>query len=133
MPITQFTKTVFHGLRADLDVALKAVAEKHGISLRTGNIKFDSSTAKIMVEAAVKAADGRAVSPHAAPFRQLAEIYGLKASDLGRQFKYDGRGYIITGCRPRASRMPITVTEVVTGKNYHMSASLVKMALTTAA
>ena len=124
-PITQFTKANCRFLREELDAALKDVGDRLGIKLRAGNIRFDSNTAKIAVEASVRTATGEVVSRHAAPFKQLCALYGFKPEDLGRRLVLQGREHKLTGLRPRAARMPMVITRD-DGKVFHASVELVK-------
>lgn len=106
MTIAAFDKQNLKTLRADLDAALKAVADKHGIDLSVGTIRFDAAAFSAKIDGAVKqkAADGSVVegdlpASHkwVVGWNRYAESYGFKVTDLGREFSLYGKRYRVAG------------------------------------
>lgn len=72
----RFNKATLGALRPEIQAALDAIAEKHGIKLQLGNIGFaaDGSSFKAPVEGRVEAlADAK----EHAQFLEMARLYGL--------------------------------------------------------
>ena len=105
--ITRFDKTNLDTLRKEIDDALAPIAARHGIQLHAGRITYAADNARITLEAAVVTPDGMVLSREATAFRELAHLYGLQPSDLGRTFTLSGTEYTIVGLRTRATRAPI--------------------------
>lgn len=106
--ITKFDRTNLRDLRQDIDAALKAVADKHGISIRAGNARFMPQSASMKLELGTIGEGGQVIDTSAEEFKVYAPLYGLSADDLGKKFKsFDGCIYTITGCRPKSRRFPI--------------------------
>lgn len=76
MTITTFDKNNLGALRAELDAALKAVADAHGITLRIGTMRFDVATFSATVEG--KAGDFGDIAAKQAV--DMARAYGIDAS-----------------------------------------------------
>lgn len=51
---TEITRTKLREIKKDIDNALKAVADKHGILLQTGNSRFTDTTFTTKIEGAVR-------------------------------------------------------------------------------
>lgn len=124
--IKEFDRQNLKPLRQDIDKALKAVAEKYGLSLMLGNIRFNESSATCKLEARVTEKTGEPTM--AADFRALAPTYGLESSLLYQTVLMDGKFYKIVGLKPRNRKYPIIATRVDTGKRYKFPASVVRMA-----
>jgi hypothetical protein len=122
-------------LRADIDAALATVATKHGIALRTGNIKYDFATCTIQVKAEITAAkadqdmkwanqfaDMMSVDisqPSTHPQRKGATVTGYDASKRSKpwKFEWNGKAYITddAGIRlmfPTKAHTPARLAEV---------------------
>ena len=127
--MTTFDRVTLRVLREEIDAALKAVADKHGISLTLGKITFagDGSTMSGKIEGAV-ARDGQVQTKEAVDFLKYAEVYGLKAEDLGRQFVSKGRWFEITGLRPKAPKRPVLARGVADGQTYVFPVEMIKAA-----
>ena len=116
----------------ELRAAARAVAERHGMALSTGGVRYGDGMVRLAnIELkAVKLDDsGEAVDPEAAEFARLAPRYGLKPDDLGRQFTtYGGKSYTIMGIKPSRRKYPISA-EGVQGGRYKFAAEQVRAAL----
>jgi hypothetical protein len=79
MTITTFDRQNLPQVRADIDAALKAVCDKHGISLRLGNITYDPSGASFRAALEGKAGDFESIAIQKAV--EMARLYpGVDAS-----------------------------------------------------
>lgn len=102
-----FDRAACRVLREDLDAALAAVAEKHGITLKTGGMRFTDATVTIQVEAALP---GRSKNSEA--FNRHAHVFGLEQEDLGRELTINGWRLRIAGLRPNAPKRPVLLDRV---------------------
>jgi hypothetical protein len=127
--IKQFDRNNLKVLRADIDAALKAVGEKHGIVLTCGNASFLPTTATLKVECATKAADGQIVTREAEDFKRYAAMIGMQPSDLGKTFRQNGKTFKIEGYNSKARTMPIIAKDVASGRGYKFSIETVKVFL----
>ena len=107
MKITKFDRPSLKFLRGEIDTALKAVADKHDIVLKLGNISFSGNNASMKVEASVKNASGEVITKEAEDFKRQAMFYGLEPSDLGKTVTMRGQKYTICGLKPKSTKYPI--------------------------
>jgi hypothetical protein len=109
--ITTFTRQNLPALRADIDAALKAVGEKHGIVVKTdGGGSFSPTNYTVKVGAAVKAENGEVVTKEAQDFKMLASSYGLPLEMLNKEFFVAGVSHKVTGIYPRKHKYPVAIT-----------------------
>ena len=140
MPITSFDTTNLKIVRADLDAALKSVAEKHGMKLSVGNIKYSSDNFKVsligLIGEAAGASDdtGREVKWRREYLRQAIYLFNEldhlegKVPNLDTKLTFRGAEYTIVGARPRAAN-PIVLKKVLGGKLIAVSTADVMSAL----
>jgi hypothetical protein len=121
MKITNLDRVSLKVLRASIDEALKAVGEKHGISIQTGNGSYDprGKSAVLKLELNVLGEDGVAYSPLAEDFKRNAPLYGLKPEFLNETFT-DSRGktYKLVGFDVKRRSKPFVIECTTTGKTY---------------
>jgi len=133
MTTTQFDQETMKSLHREIYDAIQEIAARRGIQLTVGRSTYTAENATIKIEAAVKSGDGTAITREATAFRELAHLYGLQPSDLGRTFTLSGTEYTIVGLRTRATRAPILArtsdgklvgfpAEPIAGKLKRMSA-----------
>ena len=115
-----FDKANLQIMRADINAALAAVMEKHGVSISIGNISYSPEQFTTKLTCVLKSAASGDSSDNAttlkwkADFKSHAPLYGLKATDLGREVKIGSVTYTIAGARPRAN--DVIVLKNATGK-----------------
>jgi hypothetical protein len=129
MKITSFDRTNLRALAADIDAALKTVADKYGISLKERGCSFMANNATFKIEGAVIGSDGNTMTAERQDFIRYAEMYDLKTTDLGRLFTFNGEGYTITGLKSRSNKAPILAKSEKNGKSYKFPVALVKAGL----
>lgn len=119
-------------LAKKLQEFLAPFAAEHGVAVRVGGGKYTAGAVgnlTLKLELAEKSADGVVKTAHAVAFETYASTYGLKPSDLGREFAEMGRRYRIIGAKPRSHRYPILCENLGDGKTYKLPASRVARAL----
>jgi hypothetical protein len=108
--ITAFDRKNLQALRTDIDAALKAVGDKHGISLKLGRGTFSAETATFKLELGTVSDTGVVVTKEAQDFKTYALMFGLKPEHLGQSFKdFDGHSYKVVGLKVRSPKFPVLV------------------------
>lgn len=118
--INTFTKPTLRSLRIEMDAALKAVMDKHGISHKIGNMSFNGG--EFTTSLTVSAGSQDEVIKNT--FDLYCSDYGLKPSDLNREFTSNGKTFTITGIKPNRRKYPISGVGAQGGK-YKFSAEQV--------
>lgn len=108
----QFTKQNLQSLRVDIDNALAAVAEKHGISLKLGNGRFSPVDATFKLELAV-CEDGVAMTPE----KQILKM--LFPDLVDKTVEIDGESAKVVGYNKKARSYPFIVE--MKGKRYKVA------------
>ncbi len=110
MSITTFDKGVLSRLGDEIEAAVQAVAQKHGISIKRGRGKYDRQACSLTLEISTIAADGTVQSREAAEFKRYASLFGFRPEDLGRSFKSNGKTFTIAGVNPKGRVRPVLAT-----------------------
>lgn len=125
----QFTAPMLHELRNELNEAVRAVAEKHGITIKFGNATYQDLTAKFNVELAFAASGS--FDPEKTIWDQNCARLGLDAEDYGKEFTFLGETeiYRIVGFKPKARTNCIRICRVRDGKEFVTSAMEIRVCL----
>lgn len=115
-------------LRSEINAALKAVGEKHGVLVEAGNASFSDDFVNFKLRVSAKAEDGSVVSQEATDFKRFASLYGFFADDLGKEYSVRGKSYAIAGLKNRSRTMPI-IGRAKDGKLYKFTVESVLRAL----
>jgi hypothetical protein len=121
-------------LRSDIDAALVQVGKANGVSIKTGNARFDDATATFKLNVASLMSDGTVVDTARRDYQQYAEVYGLKPEWLDQTFSTMSDGtYKIIGLLPNRRKKPVSVANIRTGKKYIMTVDSVVRSMNTQA
>ena len=124
--MTKFTNPNLDKLRDEIDAALDAVAANHGITLKIGNIRYD--TDRMSFTTKIEANVGSAEDKSRKDWNLYCSAYGFKASDFGRTFTTPkGKTYKIAGINPKARVRPITAHSVPGGSEFGFTADVLKL------
>jgi hypothetical protein len=97
-------------LNRELQVAIKAVAARHGMDLRSCKLTFGETFARIRAEVAGALDDGAPIADTAAlDFDRHAALLGLHVARGERITFPDGKTYSIIGLKPRATTRQVIV------------------------
>lgn len=119
-PITQFTPAVLKALRPEIDAALKAVADKYGVTFHAGNGLYSGVEASFKLE--MKVADTTAVeAEERRTFEKHCRIVGLEPEDFGKRFRASNYWYTVIGFDPGRPKFCIKVRDEKTGKTVGMT------------
>lgn len=133
MAIVEFDKKTFVLLKREIDAAVAAVAEKHGIKIASGSGKlgYGAKSLEIKLDLAV-IENGKVLSKEAEAFKLYAVLEGLQETDLGRSFTFTSRAgektYEITGYSSKAKQYPILAKDA-SGATYKFRVDQVKAGL----
>jgi hypothetical protein len=116
------TRPLLKALTADLNQALVAIAEKHGVQLKVGNGTFRADNATLKIEIAAIDDNGTAKTKEASDFERCANSYGLKPEDLGTEFTFQGKTLTLVGAKPRSTKYPLLATDTV-GRTWKLPVS----------
>jgi hypothetical protein len=103
--INTFDRTTLRLINADIEQALKTVAEKYGVHMSLGGTSFtpDNYTTKLNVS--IKR-DGEVVTPEAKTFEKYAAYYKIDKK-LGDTFTHRGNKFTITGLKTSSPKYPV--------------------------
>ena len=119
MKINKFDRPSCKIVGEAVDQALKGVADKFGITIKRKSGTFSENNYTIKIEASVIGENGLAISKEAEAFKQMAQYYGLAASDLNKKFtNWSGKEYQIVGLATKSSKYPILAKEIDSGKTF---------------
>lgn len=102
MKISQFNKQNLPQLRIDLNNALKAVAELHGIDLSLGNMSFTDTETTVKLTARVKSN----ISLNTLVNWRLKNL-GLPEDLMGKSFVFKNKTYTVTSLNTKPVKYPV--------------------------
>ncbi len=110
-------------LSHDISEAIKAIAEKHDISLTIGHTSYSSTTATMKLEVALKGAGGVIETKERRNWQLFASMSGLDATKLDQVIAWNGTQYKIVGLMAKGQRCPVLAERVADGKMFKLPAS----------
>lgn len=112
--INQMSREACKALNAEVEQALKAVAERHGLSVTVGGGTYDAGSFKPKVEFTTADA-GRA------EWTRYARIFGLPADGFGKTIDHKGTQYRMAGIAVGRSKFPVKAERVRDGKMFGLT------------
>ncbi|WP_028113049.1 hypothetical protein [Ferrimonas kyonanensis] len=111
---TQVTTELLEQLRAELQPQLDTLAQKLGISLQLGRIRYSRTDARMPVELCLLNASGTAVTPEMTALKALTAIpsHPLNGLDLSVPFESGGERFVLAGFNRRARKRPYLAKKV---------------------
>lgn len=110
-------------INAEIEDALQAIAEKHGIQLAMGSSRFNANEMATRVTFKTVGENGESKAD-----KQIVELY-VGPNSFGREFQIMGRTFRLDGYNTRGKRTPVLGTEVSTGRRYRFPLESVRQAL----
>jgi hypothetical protein len=126
---TNISKDLLQALRSDINAALKAVGEKHGVELSAGNASFTPMNATFKLEVRTIAADGVAVTKEQADLKARRALLGLTEEHLTQVFTLGRDSYTLHGYRSKAQSKPFLIKRVSDDKVFIVDEPTVRRAL----
>ena len=121
--ITTFDNNNLKGLRVEMDLALKAIGDKYGITIKAGNASFSGNECTFKVKLNTTGADGTAITKEAKAWDIYKGMHGLDHLNIGDTITIQGSPYILTGYNSRARKAPINFKSRA-GKGYKCSVQM---------
>ena len=121
-------RTLARKISQEAEVALKAIADKHGLTVKWKGGSIVDTSAVLKFEFSDMTPEGLVLNKDAVAFLDNCERWGFTEDDLGREFDYAGEKRKIVGLRPRSPKYPIIV-ECADGKVVKMPLGMVKICL----
>jgi hypothetical protein len=123
--ITTFDNNNLTGLRVEMDLALRAISNKYGITIKTGNASFSGNECTFKVKLNTTSTDGTVITKEAKTwdlYKGLTHgpLEGLKHLSVGDKITISGNTYILSGFNTRAKKAPINFTDL-SGRGYKCS------------
>ena len=115
----------------EVNKALADVGKKLGISIaKTGGGSYRGNSFTFKVECALMGENGEVFNQKAEDFKMYASSYGLKPTDLGKEFTtWDNKTFKIEGLNTRRPKFAVSAIRVSNGKGYKFPADQVKRLL----
>jgi hypothetical protein len=120
--VSSFDRATLRNIRADMERAMKSVADQYGITLDIGAMRFSDNEFSTRVTA--KTGDGTDAARNL--WVQYQFRHGMEASDFGREFESNGDTFRIAGFKPKGKKYPITAVRVRDGAKYKFPIAAVK-------
>jgi hypothetical protein len=131
MGMEKIDKTAAKQLISECKAALQGVVDTHDLELQAKTARYTGTqmTFRFILRTKTTDDDGNQITPEATAFKTKAWVYGLKPTDLGKEFISNGKTFKITGLISRRKKYPIQATCVETGRGFKFGASQVVAAL----
>lgn len=123
--VTTFNRQNIRQINAEMEAALKAIANKYGVEVNLGSIRFTGANFTTKIQVATVAEGGITMSKEATDFNRYKTILGINM-ELGNEFERNGNTYTIVGLKPRSKKYPV-LAKCSDGKTYKLPVSLVNM------
>ena len=108
--INTLNYAIMRDIKQRLRQTLKPLAEELGVAIDLDRFTFTACDCKAQLHLAVLDYDGGWIKEEVQAFRRYAESFGLKSTDLWREFVYHGQSYTIWGIDPENPKHPIIAT-----------------------
>jgi len=131
MTTKQIDKQFLKLMRPDIDAALKAVAEKYGVQIATGNASFSANEATYKLKVNVIGEGGKVLTQEVERLAQYGEMIGLPGVKHGDKFTHKGSGYTIYGLKADISGKHPVIVDGAAGRRYAFPVSIIQTALNT--
>lgn len=109
MTITRMDLAAANALRAEIEAAAQAIAQKHGLDGLVKGCSYDGQTTiTFKIEMATVGTNGVAQTREAADFERYAREFGVAEHvHLGSTFDLRGRTHVVVGLHARGRKLPV--------------------------
>lgn len=98
-------------VQTEVGEAIKAIYEKHGLTITSNRSTYDDSTFNLSVKAVASDPDSQAKT-----WAKYAPLFGLPLDGIGQVINLNRKAYRITGLDLSRRTFPVRVEEVGSGK-----------------
>lgn len=120
-----FNKKGFDLFRKDVEVALKEVEKKHGVSIECGRINYSALDFNMQLN--VTKDDGNTDGKRLL-FEQDCMFYGFSKDDYEREFTANGKRFKLVGFNRKSPKNCCSIYCITDGKTYKCGSEMVKRA-----
>ena len=117
-----FTKIGFDSFRADVKEALRAVEQKHGVTVECGAITYGTYDFSMKM----KVVKSGSVDGNRKLFELHCGLYGFAKEDYEREFALNGTKFQLVGFNPKSPKNCCSIRRVSDGKMYKCTSASVK-------
>ena len=122
----QFNSKDFTNFRNDVNEALEEIANKYGVNITTGKIKYSEFDFTMELKA-IKQEEG--LDGNQKEFEKVCFLFGFKPEHYKARFSLQGREFELVGFNPRSPKNCCSIKSVTDGKGYKCGDEAVKRAL----
>lgn len=129
--ITKWERNNVNGFAKEAEQTLKALAEKHGVSVRVKGGTFSPLSFRQTFEFVASQTDektGQTLTPETESFMHNCVFLGLTEQDLWQKFIYRNEVYRLIGLNPRRGKYPLSIERLADGKKFRFPVDAYKSA-----
>jgi len=116
--IAKITPAICNKIDEHILDALKEVGEELGLSISINGGRYGATSYTPKLQLALISEDGEVMSSEAETFKNFAQYYGMKESDLHRKVTINGTRYEIVGLSTRSRKFPVLTKRVKDGRAF---------------
>ena len=131
IPLRNLTPELCKKFQKEMLDACQKVADTYGLTVVDGGLRdMNLRTGfEFGVRVGIPLSDGSIFEPEKAMFEILAENYGLKPEDFGREFSTGSETFRIVGIETRRPKYPINAERLPDRRGFKFTAENVAMCL----
>lgn len=122
--INSLDRAAVRRINNDIELALKAVADRYGVQIKVGNSRFSDSNCTTKIDISTVNEGGTVMTKEATDFNRFASSFGI-TKKLGDTFDFRYDRYEITGLKPRSSKYPVLAKSLSSGKTFKFPANVI--------
>jgi len=127
--ITAFNPQLCNSFRKQVLAQLQSLADQSGVVIKDGRGSYSPTEYTFKLSFFVPESDGNVLTPEAQDLKDYANTFGLKPSDLFREFEYGGETCKVMGLKPNRPKFPILIKKIQSGKMFKFNEELVQRCL----
>ena len=125
----QFDRSAANALSKEVVAELKALCERHGITVSNKGGRFTAGNFTMKLEFATKNSDGVAQTKEVSDWAVWCYQFGFKPEHLNKEFMFGSDVYVIHGVKTRSRKFPILARHKANGKIYKFHPATIHSAL----
>lgn len=123
--VTAFTRATHRQIAAEVEAALRTIAERHGLTVKPTRKGFYPNEMPVPFSLHV-GEQSQAESPDARALKVYADQHGLGEDAYGKTFMSKGKRMKIVGYRPKSPKFPVLCQDIATKRIYKFTIASVK-------
>lgn len=123
--INSLDRAAVRRINSDIELALKAVADRYGVQIKVGSARFSDSNCTTKIDISTINEGGTVMTKEATDFNRFASSFGI-TKKLGDTFFFRYDTYEIVGLKPNSSKYPLLAKNISSGKTFKFPANVAK-------